>query len=175
MFMENNIKNTKQQFGILITATVCTIIGIALGYGYSQFRLVRRDAREIVKPVAKFGNYSSVNWKRVDDAFYRPCSADWDDNITVCEAFPMDEACRIWHLMQNAKEMVHQQTLPLRMQTGPDVWDALNAFESQFDSVFVNCVGQEYYLRLFPDVYNEIMGPAVTRLFESLSPALSIK
>ena len=38
-----------------------------------------------------------------------------------------------------------------------------------FDTVFVRCVSQEYYMRLFPEMYNKTMKPALVELAEKLN------
>ena len=38
-----------------------------------------------------------------------------------------------------------------------------------FDTVFVRCVSQEYYLRLFSEMYNETMKPAIDELVVKLA------
>jgi hypothetical protein len=38
-----------------------------------------------------------------------------------------------------------------------------------FDTVFVRCVSQEYYMRLIPEMYNEVMKPALDELAEKLN------
>jgi hypothetical protein len=41
-----------------------------------------------------------------------------------------------------------------------------------FDTVFVRCVSQEYYMRLFPEMYNETMKPAIDKLVIEINSIL---
>lgn len=45
-----------------------------------------------------------------------------------------------------------------------NVITVINRTETMFDIVFVRCVSQEYYMRLFPEIYNETMNPAIDEL-----------
>ena len=45
-----------------------------------------------------------------------------------------------------------------------NVITVINRTETMFDIVLVRCVSQEYYMRLFPEIYNETMNPAIDEL-----------
>lgn len=100
-----------------------------------------------------------------------PNTADWDlvTNERIINDFPSEISCKFWHLLQNAQTDFHQKSLPLRAKASKDVTNSLNRTESMFDTVFVRCVSQEYYLRLFPDMYNETMKPAINELIENIN------
>ena len=38
-----------------------------------------------------------------------------------------------------------------------------------YDAVFVRCVSPKYYMRLFPEMYNETMKPAIDELIENIN------
>ena len=80
----------------------------------------------------------------------------------------MEIAANFWHILQNARTDFHQKSLPLRENASKDVINALNKTEAMFDTVFVRCVSQEYYMRLLPEMYNETMKPAIDELVEQL-------
>ena len=119
-----------------------------------------------VAEIAPFGNYSTVEWERVDTMYYRPYAADWSEDIgrRIHPDFPQDIAAEYWHRSQNAKTHFHQRTMPLRATAPQEVLESLDRAEAAFDTVFVRCVEQEYYMRLFVDVYNETLPPALDSL-----------
>lgn len=78
----------------------------------------------------------------------------------------------IWHFLQNARTDFHQKSLPLRAKASKNIVVALDNTEAMFDIVFVRCVSQEYYMRLFPEMYNETMKPAIDKLVNELNNKL---
>lgn len=119
-----------------------------------------------IADIAEFYNYSTVNWVRIDTMYYRPYAADWSEDIgkQIRPDFPDEIAAKYWHRLQNAKTDFHQQTMPLRAASSAEVCEALDRTESMFDTVFVRCIEQEYYMRLLVDTYNETMPPALDSL-----------
>lgn len=124
-----------------------------------------------VKDIDCYSDFSTVDWDGLRDKYYRPNTADWpaDVDSMIYEDFPMEIACEYWHLLQNARTDFHQKSLPLRVRASKDVVEALNNTEAMFDTVFVRCVSQEYYMRLFPEMYNETMKPALDDLVERVN------
>lgn len=126
---------------------------------------------EFVKDVDCYADFSTVNWGGLRDKYYHPNTADWpaDVDSMIYEDFPMEIACEYWHLLQNARTDFHQKSLSLRVRASKDVVEALDNTEAMFDTVFVRCVSQEYYMRLFPEMYNETMKPALDELVDKLN------
>ena len=126
---------------------------------------------EFIRSVARYSDYSTVDWDFLGDKFYRPDTADWPAEVDslIIEGFPMEIACEYWHLLQNARTDFHQKSLPLRENASENIVATLNNTEAMFDTVFVRCVSQEYYMRLFAEMYNETMKPALTELAEKLN------
>ena len=126
---------------------------------------------EFVESVANYSNYSTVDWKELSEKYYRPNSYDWGDSLEgqIAKGFPMEMAGYYWHILQNARCDFHQKSLPLRSKAAESVINALDQTEAMFDTVFVRCVSQEYYMRLFPEMYNETMKPAIDELATELS------
>lgn len=124
----------------------------------------------IEQNISPYYHYSSVPWKEIKQTYYRPYSADWGDEIESMmeDSFPVDIACDMWAKLQNAKCKFHQDNLPLRAICDAQTIDMLNETESCFDSVFIHCVTQEYYMRLFVDCYQEIMPYQIDRLVEHI-------
>ena len=129
---------------------------------------------EFVKEIRCYFDYSTVDWKSVRDKYYRPNTADWSPEVdsVIIKEFPMELACEYWHLLQNARTDFHQKSLPLRADSSQSVTESLNHAEAMFDTVFVKCISQEYYLRLFPEMYNETMKPAIDKLVIEINSIL---
>ena len=126
---------------------------------------------EFIKSVSGYSDYSTVDWGELGDKYYRPNTADWSAEVDslIIEEFPMEIACGYWHLLQNARTDFHQKSLSLRTKASKTEIDTLNKTEAMFDTVFVRCVSQEYYMRLLPEMYNEVMKPAIEELIKELN------
>ena len=126
---------------------------------------------EFVKEIRCYSDSSTVAWSDLSEKYYRPNAGDWDPemNKQIIKDFPMEIACEYWHLLQNARTDFHQKSLPLRAKASKNIVVALDKTEAMFDTVFVRCVSQEYYMRLFPEMYNETMKPALDELVEKLN------
>ena len=126
---------------------------------------------EFVKNIDNYSDFSTVDWDGLRDKYYRPNTADWPAEVDsmIYEDFPMEIACEYWHLLQNARTDFHQKSLSLRAKASKNTVAALDNTEAMFDTVFVRCVSQEYYMRLFPEMYNETMKPALDELVEKLN------
>lgn len=124
-----------------------------------------------VKDIDCYSDFSTVYWDGLRDKYYRPNTADWPAEVDsmIYEDFPMEIACEYWHILQNARTDFHQKSLPLRAKASKNIVVALDNTEAMFDTVFVRCVSQEYYMRLFPEMYNETMKPALDDLVEKLN------
>ena len=134
-----------------------------------------RDATTaFVESIVGYSDYSTVEWNELRERYYRPNAADWGENIgnKFCKSFPKDIASEYWHLLQNARTDFHQKSLPLRAKASKNIVVALDNTEAMFDIVFVRCVSQEYYMRLFPEMYNETMKPAIDKLVNELNNKL---
>ena len=131
----------------------------------------RNTATEFVEEISCYSDYSTVDWPELSEKYYRPNTADWDSttNEQIIKDFPSEVAAEFWHLLQNARTDFHQKSLPLRAGATENVINTLDKTEAMFDTVFVRCVSQEYYMRLFPEMYNETMKPAIDELVTTLA------
>ena len=131
----------------------------------------QNTATEFVKEICCYSDYSTVDWYELSEKYYRPNTADWDSttNKQIIKDFPSEVATEFWHLLQNARTDFHQKSLPLRAEATENVIRALDQTEAMFDTVFVRCISQEYYMRLFPEMYNETMQPAIEELVSKLA------
>lgn len=131
----------------------------------------RDTATRFVNEINCYSNFSTVDWSELNNKYHRPNATDWDStmNERIINGFPMEMASKFWHLLQNARTDFYQKSLFLRAEATRNVIDALDRTEAIFDIVFVQCVNQEYYLRLFPEIYNETMNPAINELIENIN------
>ena len=132
----------------------------------------KQDATtEFVKEIRCYSDYSSVAWSDLSVRYYRLNAGDWDPemNKQIIKDFPIEISVEIWHLLQNARTDFHQKSLPLRAEASENIIKALDRTEAMFDTVFVRCVSQEYYMRLFPEMYNETMKPVIDELVIELA------
>ena len=131
----------------------------------------QNTATEFVEEICCYSDYSSVAWSDLSERYYRPNAGDWDPemNKQIIKDFPIGISVEIWHLLQNALTDFHQKSLPLRAEASENIIKALDRTEAMFDTVFVRCVSQEYYMRLFPEMYNETMKPAIDELVIELA------
>ena len=126
---------------------------------------------EFVRGISCYSDYSTVTWPDLSEKYYRPNTGDWDSvtNERIIKDFPIGIATGFWHLLQNARTDFHQKSLPLRAEASENIITVLDRTEAMFDTVFVRCVSQEYYMRLFPEMYNETMKPAIDELVIELA------
>ena len=135
----------------------------------------RNPATEFVRDISCYSDFSTVDWAELSNRYYRPNTADWNSEMDgkIIEEFPLVIASEYWHLLQNARTDFHQKSLPLRTEATDKVIKALDKTEAAFDSVFVRCVSQEYYLRLFAEMYNETIKPAIDELVSEMNSSIS--
>lgn len=131
----------------------------------------RNTATKFVEQISCYYDYSTVDWSHLSEKYYRPNAADWDSvtNEKINKHFPSEIAAEFWHLLRNARTDFRQKSLPLRAEATVNVIKALDRAETMFDTVFVRCVSQEYYLRLLPEMYNGTMKPAIDELVIELA------
>lgn len=122
--------------------------------------------------LGKFYNFSTVDWDLIDSLYYRPYDCDWPDGTEDIfnEKFPFELIPMYWHMLQNAKTYLHQQTLPLRIGASAEFLEQLRRTESALDSVFVHMVSDVFYSRSFVENYEAIMPQEITKCFETLNP-----
>lgn len=71
----------------------------------------------------------------------------------------------VWALLQNAKADLHRRSIPVRAVSSRALCRRMDALEKSFDEAFETMVTQEYYLRCFEDVFDEIVSPEVEGLY----------
>jgi hypothetical protein len=169
---------------------IVTLVAIMLS-GYLSYTLAKSSEIEtriyelnksalsrVLESVIDYSNYSTVNWKEVDDLYYRPYNCDWGDeygkyiDTSNTEKNQTPAYCQVWHNLQNAKEDFKKKTTEARIIGSPNVVNAIESVESGFDTVFLEIVKDGWYLRAFTDHYNEIMPLKFTELEEAFREEL---
>jgi len=166
-FIPEELVEAKKQTRYAKWTFVASVITVF--FSVTTILLSRNDTIDLHR-ISPFYNYSTVDWAMTDTLYYRPYAADWSAEIgkRIRPEFPQEIAAGYWHRLQNAKTYFHQQSLPLRQITSKRGREALDGAEAMFDTVFLHCVEQEYYTRLFVDVYNEIMPSVIDDLITEL-------
>ncbi len=128
---------------------------------------VEVDCTSALTTMAAFTSYSTVDWPMIDTLYYRPYNCDWPEEVQarILPEFPNEYAGMYWNRLQNAKTYFYQQTLPLRAVWDKEAVAQLDKVEAEFDSLFVEIVSQEYYLRLCVDCYEEHIPAAINACF----------
>lgn len=126
---------------------------------------------EFVRSISDYANYSTVEWQDLRNKYYRPNTADWNKDVEAKfhENFPRELAAEWWHLLQNARTDFHHRSLPVRATASAKLIGVIEHTEALFDTLFVRCIEQEYYMRLLPEMYNEVMSPAIDKLTEVIN------
>lgn len=122
--------------------------------------------------VSSFYDYSLVEWEVFADLDMHQNKSDWGPEVSRAmdpswQEFEMTSV--YWERLQSAKVYLHCKSLPLRALATPEMIKEMDALEEAFDDVFMEMVSQEYYMRVFPDVFDETIPPKIDRLAKSIS------
>lgn len=165
-----SVKNSKGIilfFATLISLLLATFSIFYLTKKEKDLSRIREANIALLDETIVYSNYSTVDWNKIDTLYYRPYNCDWENtikNLTLPRDFPNSEACRGWHLLQNAKQDFHIKATRARINSTPEIKRALLAIEASFDSVFVHFISDDYYARAFIDKYNPTMSNAFSNL-----------
>lgn len=120
--------------------------------------------------VSQFYDCSFVDWDSFTDV--NQYSSDWGQEVDALmhESWKGHNAASVyWDRLQNAKAYVHRHSLPLRSVSNRRIGRELDKLEDGFDQAFINMVSQDYYMRVFEDVFDETVPPRIDSLVEILS------
>lgn len=112
------------------------------------------------RETAPLHSYATVPWAKLVRDYWRPNRSDWTREVEKQleeTAFPYEIAAAYWEQLQSAREFVHQRSLPLRAVATPEFVERLDQLEAAFDTVFLRCISEPYYMRLLPDIYDEVI------------------
>ena len=122
--------------------------------------------------VAVFYDSAFVDWDSFTSLGINQYAADWSQEIDKvmdptwreCNA-----AALYWDRLQSAKTYLHRKSLTLRAIASKGIVKELDTIEQAFDEAFIEMVSQEYYLRVFQDVFDEIFSARVDHLAVTLA------
>ena len=66
-------------FAILLSSYISYYFAKNNEYETRIYMLNKEALTKAINNVLKYANYNTVNWKEVDDLYYRPYNCDWDD------------------------------------------------------------------------------------------------
>ena len=155
-------QNKINQITILINSSV-TLLAVIIS-GLISFNLAKTSELEtrkyelnkialtrVLKDVLHYSNYSTVNWKKIDDLYYRPYNCDWGKDAEKQVSSYIEKMkvatgkedynhtpvlCNIWHKLQNAKEDFKKQTTEARIMGSNNILKSIKQVEQGFDDVF---------------------------------------
>ena len=118
-----------------------------------------------------FYDSSFLDWDAFVNLDLNQNKSDWGVDVErkIHPSWRGHEAASLyWDRLQSAKICLHCKSLPLRAVSDERMLGELDYMEEAFDEAFVEMVSQEYYLRVFQDVFDEIFAPRIDRLSENL-------
>lgn len=136
-------------------------------------RPTERSARvDFFRETAPLHSYATASWAELVEDYWRPNKGDWNQEVEKQleeTAFPYEIAAAYWEQLQSAREFVHQRSLPLRAVAAPELVERLDRLEAAFDTVFMRCISESYYMRLLPDIYDEVIPERLDVLVKAAS------
>ena len=121
---------------------------------------------------AVFYDSAFVDWDSFTSLGMNQYAADWGpeiDKVVDTTWRECDAAALYWDRLQSAKVNLHCKSLPLRAIASKGIVKELDAMEQAFDDAFREMVSQEYYMRVFQDVFDEIFSARVDHLAVTLT------
>lgn len=119
-----------------------------------------------------FYDSAFVDWDSFTGLGINQYAADWSqeiDKVMDPTWRECDAAALYWDRLQSAKICLHRKSLPLRTVASKGIVKELDTMEQAFDEAFIEMVSQEYYLRVFQDVFDEIFSAKVDHLAVTLA------
>ena len=122
--------------------------------------------------VAVFYDSAFVDWDSFTSLGINQYAADWNqeiDKVMDPTWRECDAAALYWDRLQIAKTCLHRKSLPLRAIASKGIVKELDTMEQAFDEAFIEMASQEYYLRVFQDVFDEIFSARIDHLAVTLA------
>lgn len=123
---------------------------------------------EYMRYASQFSDCSFVDWEGFSRMRIMQNVADWDESLNgrIHPSWKQESLdAGAWALLQNAKADLHRRSIPVRAVSSRALCRRMDALEKSFDEAFETMVTQEYYLRCFEDVFDEIVSPEVEGLY----------
>lgn len=147
----------------IIILSACILCGCHTQIERACIRFLRRTA--------PLHSYATVEWPKLCRKYWHPDMDHCEDQLEARlndSLFPREMAVSYWVAMQSAKEFVHRQSQPLREKATIEVIEQLDLLEAAFDTVFMRCISEPYYMRLLPDIYDEVIPGRLDTLYETM-------
>ena len=119
-----------------------------------------------------FYDSSFLDWNSFTDLDINQNKADWGSDVEslIHPTWRGHEAASIyWDRLQSAKICLHCKSLPLRAIATDRMLKEMDALEEAFDQAFLTMVTQEYYLRVFQDVFDETFATKIDGMTVTLA------
>ena len=119
-----------------------------------------------------FYDSSFLDWNSFTNLAINQNKADWGLEVEnlIHPTWRGHEAASIyWDRLQSAKICLHCKSLPLRTIATDRMLKEMDALEEAFDEAVLTMVTQEYYLRVFQDVFEETFAPKVDGMTVTLA------
>lgn len=119
-----------------------------------------------------FYDSSFLDWNSFTDLDINQNKADWGPEVEnlIHPTWRGHEAASIyWDRLQSAKICLHCKSLPLRAIATDRMLKEMDALEEAFDQAFLTMVTQEYYLRVFQDVFDETFATKIDGMTVTLA------
>lgn len=152
---------------ILLTGSCCNRTSISRTDELRDSLLV-----EYMSYAGLFYDSSFLDWNSFTDLDINQNKADWGTEVEnlIHPTWRGHEAASIyWDRLQSAKICLHCKSLPLRAIATDRMLKEMDALEEAFDEAFLTMVTQEYYLRVFQDVFDETFAPKVDGMTVTLA------
>lgn len=124
-----------------------------------------------LRQTAPLHSYATVEWPKLCKKYWFPDMNYWEEQIEAKlndSLFPREMAVSYLVAMNSARELVHRQGMPLRATATIEVIEQLDLLEAAFDTVFMRCISEPYYMRLLPDIYDEVIPGRLDTLYETM-------
>lgn len=121
--------------------------------------------------VAVFYDDAFIDWDAFTALDINQNKSDWTkevDDLIHPSWREHNLASLYWDRLQSAKVCLHCKSLPLRSVCDERTRKQLDAIEKAFDEVFIEMASQEYYLRVFQDVFDDVFSQRIDEMVEKL-------
>ena len=160
---------------IILALFICSFfIGSCCNHSSHNRTAELRDSLlvEYMAYAGLFYDSSFLDWKSFTDLQINQNQSDWGkeiDKLIDPTWRGCDAASVYWDRLQSAKICLHVKSLPLRAVATPRMLKELDAIEQAFDDAFIEMVSQEYYMRVFSDVFDEVFSKRVDDMTRALA------
>lgn len=158
-------------FAVIISGIISFNLAKTSELETRKYELNKTALTKVLESVLDYSNFSTVDWKKVDELYSRPYNCNWGEeanklilNFTkkmettsnIKDYNHTPALCSIWHKLQNAKDDFRKKTTEARIIGSDSISTEIKIVEQGFDEVFLK-IAEDYYGRAFVDYYNDVM------------------